>query len=85
MDQSCAHTCGQEEAMMAAKCGHSFSKASITMWLRQNHSSCPVCKASLHENQLVPNYALRSAIERYASHMKTDRPEGSLHLCCGQL
>jgi hypothetical protein len=55
----------QEEAMMAAGCGHSFSKASITTWLRQNHHSCPVCKRSLTEAQLVPNYALRSAIERY--------------------
>ncbi|ELR25200.1 Ubox domain containing protein [Acanthamoeba castellanii str. Neff] len=54
-----------EEAMMAAGCGHSFSKASITTWLRQNHSVCPVCKSSLTEAQLVPNYALRSAIERY--------------------
>ena len=56
----------QEEAMMAAGCGHSFSKASITTWLRQNHAVCPVCKSSLTEAQLVPNYALRSAIERYA-------------------
>ena len=52
--------------MMAAGCGHSFSKASITTWLRQNHAVCPVCKSSLTEAQLVPNYALRSAIERYA-------------------
>jgi F-box/WD-40 domain protein 7 len=53
--------------MMAAKCGHSFSKASITAWLRQNHPTCPVCKTALEEGQLVPNYALRSAIERYAT------------------
>ncbi len=52
--------------MMASGCGHSFSKDSITTWLRQNHPVCPVCKHSLTVEQLVPNYALRSVIERYA-------------------
>jgi hypothetical protein len=52
--------------MMASGCGHSFSKETITTWLRQNHPVCPVCKHSLTVEQLVPNYALRSVIERYA-------------------
>jgi hypothetical protein len=52
---------------MVTPCGHSFSTSSITAWLRQQGSStkvCPVCKSTINDS-LVPNWALRNAVDRY--------------------
>lgn len=56
-----------EDAVMVTPCGHSFSTSSITAWLRQQGSStkvCPVCKSTINDS-LVPNWALRNAVDRY--------------------
>lgn len=56
-----------EDAVMVTPCGHSFSSSSITAWLRQQGSAtkkCPVCKSTINES-LVPNWALRNAVDRY--------------------
>ncbi len=52
---------------MVTPCGHSFSSSSITAWLRQQGSAtkkCPVCKSTINES-LIPNWALRNAVDRY--------------------
>jgi hypothetical protein len=55
---------------MVTPCGHSFSSSSITAWLRQQGSAtkkCPVCKSTINES-VVPNWALRNAVDRYTPH-----------------
>jgi hypothetical protein len=52
---------------MVTPCGHSFSTTSITSWLRQcggGAKTCPVCKSVISES-VVPNWALRNAVDRY--------------------
>jgi hypothetical protein len=47
-------------------CGHSYSKETITKWLSTGpRSECPVCKTAITQQQLIPNWALRNAVERY--------------------
>jgi hypothetical protein len=57
---------------MVTPCGHSFSTTSITAWLRQQGSTkvCPVCKSTINEN-LIPNWALRNAVDRYTPYSLT--------------
>ncbi|ELR17171.1 Ubox domain containing protein, partial [Acanthamoeba castellanii str. Neff] len=56
-----------EEAMVTS-CGHSFSKSSILQWLASHptNARCPVCNATLKPDGLAPNWALRSAIAKFA-------------------
>lgn len=54
-----------EEAVVGP-CGHSFSKITITRWLKTApRAACPVCKSALAVHQLAPNWGLRNAVERY--------------------
>jgi len=58
-------------------CGHSFSQESITEWFRQ-HSECPTCKTHVDRNDIRPNWALRSGIDRYkGKHGIKDSPRSS--------
>eukprot|EP01113_Clastostelium_recurvatum_P029178 TRINITY_DN3521_c0_g1_i1.p1 TRINITY_DN3521_c0_g1~~TRINITY_DN3521_c0_g1_i1.p1 ORF type:complete len:672 (-),score=209.61 TRINITY_DN3521_c0_g1_i1:68-2083(-) len=57
-----------EDAMMTP-CGHSFSESSITEWLRK-HQHCPICNKGLKIGQILPNYALRTAISKFITAQK---------------
>ncbi|CAF3730338.1 unnamed protein product [Adineta steineri] len=35
-------------------CDHTFCQECIQHWLKENHSSCPICRQNLLENQLIP-------------------------------
>lgn len=51
---------------MMTPCGHSFSETSIIGWLHTNNH-CPLCNKTLKKSDILPNYALRTAIARYSS------------------
>ena len=49
--------------------GHSYERKAIELWLSKNDSS-PVTNLPLPNKGLVPNHALRAAIEEYVSKNK---------------
>ncbi|GAB5411418.1 MAG: hypothetical protein ChlgKO_05320 [Chlamydiales bacterium] len=52
-------------------CGHTFGANSITVWIRdENHQTCPTCSHSTTLTDLVPNFALREAIEAFPNFAK---------------
>ena len=50
----------QDPVMIAT--GHTYDRHSITRWLAQGHRTCPSTGLRLRHLELVPNFALRSAI-----------------------
>eukprot|EP00277_Geminigera_cryophila_P023406 CAMPEP_0179474682 /NCGR_PEP_ID=MMETSP0799-20121207/54066_1 /TAXON_ID=46947 /ORGANISM="Geminigera cryophila, Strain CCMP2564" /LENGTH=91 /DNA_ID=CAMNT_0021283845 /DNA_START=1 /DNA_END=272 /DNA_ORIENTATION=+ len=44
--------------------GHTYSRAPISRWLA-THNTSPLTKTALTDKRLVPNYALRAAIEEW--------------------
>ena len=42
--------------------GQSYHRASIVRWLEAGHKTCPSTGTRLRHLELVPNFALRSAI-----------------------
>ena len=50
----------QDPVMIAT--GHTYDRPSITRWLAQGHRTCPSTGMRLRHLELVPNFALRSAI-----------------------
>ena len=47
--------------------GHTYDRHCIQRWLEQGHKTCPVTGARLRHNELIPNFALRSAIQEWAA------------------
>lgn len=47
--------------------GHTYDRSSIEKWLDQGHKTCPVTGMRLRHLELVPNFALRSAIADWAA------------------
>lgn len=47
--------------------GHTYDRSSIERWLEQGHKTCPVTGMRLRHMELVPNFALRSAIADWAT------------------
>lgn len=43
--------------------GHTYDKEYIEKWLSQGHKICPVTGQKLRNLELLPNYALRNAIQ----------------------
>jgi hypothetical protein len=57
-----------QEFAVVGPCGHSYSEETITKWLSTGlRSVCPVCKKVITQEQLIPNWALRNAVERYST------------------
>lgn len=54
--------------------GHTFERARILEWLRV-HAVCPITDNALRANQLVPNIALRQAIETWLAQHPDYVPE----------
>lgn len=50
------------EPVMVAT-GHTYDNACIERWLSQGHRTCPVTGQRLRHLELVPNFALRTAIQ----------------------
>lgn len=50
------------EPVMVAT-GHTYDKDCIERWLSQGHRTCPVTGQKLRHLELVPNFALRTAIQ----------------------
>ena len=44
-------------------CGHSFNKNAIYEWVG-SRKNCPICKAPARRSDLLPNYALKSIIDK---------------------
>lgn len=59
--------------------GHTYDKECIERWLAQGHRTCPVTGQRLRHLELVPNFALRNAIQ-----VGLPVQEGS-GLCCAEL
>ncbi|EGC32952.1 hypothetical protein DICPUDRAFT_88977 [Dictyostelium purpureum] len=57
-----------------SKCGHSFSKESITEWLLKK-KTCPICNNSLQVDELTPNYTLRDIIKHMESQPQQSQPQ----------
>lgn len=54
-----------EKAVMAP-CGHSFSETTVADWHKDDEeTTCPVCNTNFYKQDVVPNYKLREAIDRY--------------------
>ena len=47
--------------------GHTYDRPSIKRWLEQGHKTCPVTGSRLRNLDLLPNFALRSAISEWAA------------------
>jgi hypothetical protein len=56
--------------------GHTYERAAITQWLRTNPHS-PMTRQPLAVNSLKPNYALKSAIERFIASQKAQTQKKS--------
>jgi STIP1 family protein 1 len=63
-----------EDAVIATTSGHSFDKKSILACLAMK-KECPLSRAPLTEAQLVPNWALRSAINEWVSSRPWSNPK----------
>lgn len=44
------------------RCEHPFNRLEITAWLQSGHDSCPICRASVRETDLVPIPALAEMV-----------------------
>ena len=60
----CPITCDVMDRPVVAADGHSYELEAITQWL-QSHTTSPLTNAPLHNTGLIPNVALRSAIEEW--------------------
>ena len=47
--------------------GHTYDRPFIQRWLEQGHKTCPVTGVKLRHLELIPNFALRSAIQEWAA------------------
>ena len=54
--------------------GRTYERSAITQWLRSNPHS-PLTREPMTLSVLKPNYALKSAIERYQKEIKTGAPK----------
>lgn len=48
---------------IVASCGHSFEKKNIYDWVKINRN-CPVCKRKAELSDLIPNFALKTIIQK---------------------
>jgi hypothetical protein len=60
----CPITCDVMDRPVVAADGHSYELEAITRWL-ESHTTSPLTNAQLHNTVLVPNVALRNAIEEW--------------------
>ena len=60
----CPITCDVMDRPVVAADGHSYELEAITRWL-ESHTTSPLTNAALHTTVLIPNVALRSAIEEW--------------------
>jgi hypothetical protein len=60
----CPIACDVMDRPVVASDGHSYELEAITRWL-QSHTTSPLTNAPLHTTVLIPNVALRSAIEEW--------------------
>ena len=49
---------------MITKCGHSFDSESLDDWLKNGRNDCPSCKKAFSKADLVPDYFIRSLINK---------------------
>ena len=56
--------------------GRSYERSAITQWLRSNPHS-PITRQPMTIGSLKPNYALKTAIERYNASVRQPRPMAS--------
>lgn len=54
--------------------GHTFERANIERWFREEHQISPITGALLSDKTLIPNYALRHAIEEWKAAHPQRRP-----------
>jgi hypothetical protein len=60
----CPITCDVMDRPVVATDGHSYELEAITRWL-ESHMASPLTNAPLHNTMLIPNVALRSAIDEW--------------------
>ena len=60
----CPITCDVMDRPVVAADGHSYELEAITQWL-ESHSTSPLTNARLHTTVLIPNVALRKAIDEW--------------------
>eukprot|EP00193_Tetraselmis_chui_P006469 CAMPEP_0177764970 /NCGR_PEP_ID=MMETSP0491_2-20121128/7731_1 /TAXON_ID=63592 /ORGANISM="Tetraselmis chuii, Strain PLY429" /LENGTH=521 /DNA_ID=CAMNT_0019281265 /DNA_START=443 /DNA_END=2008 /DNA_ORIENTATION=+ len=54
--------------------GHTYDRSCIERWLAQGHRTCPATGVRLRHLELTPNFALRSAIQDWASENSVTLP-----------
>ena len=60
--------------------GHTYDKECIQMWLSQGNRTCPATGQKLRHLELVPNFALRNAIQVFIpQHLCTCRQSMYVH------
>lgn len=74
-----------KEAMFLVGDGHSYDKWALAKWLDGGATTSPLTGAPLTEGgrEQIPNYALRSAIERFGTTLRPIQPQAALieHIC----
>ncbi|ABO97989.1 predicted protein, partial [Ostreococcus lucimarinus CCE9901] len=53
----------QDPVMIAT--GHTYDRPAIQRWLDQGHRTCPVTGVRLRHLELIPNHAIRTAIQSW--------------------
>jgi len=68
----------QDPVMIAT--GHTYDRPAIQRWLDQGHRTCPVTGVRLRHLELIPNHAIRTAIQSWApAELSALRPLAPLH------
>lgn len=68
----------QDPVMIAT--GHTYDRPAIQRWLDQGHRTCPVTGVRLRHLELIPNHAIRTAIQSWApADVSRLRPLAPLH------
>jgi hypothetical protein len=68
--QSMWSTNGEHRAV-ACKCGHMFGKTCILRWIQEKHS-CPICKARLNTNDIIPLFFEGSTSKLYKNELRKE-------------
>lgn len=61
--------CFMNDPYIVTKCGHSFEKSAIYTWLKTK-PMCPVCKRSATVDDIIPNFGLKTILEKKKEELK---------------
>ena len=76
----CSITCDLMERPVVAADGHSYEESAMRRWFQTGNRTSPMTNAQLPNRTLVPNIALRQAIEEWRNAQPLAVDADRLHL-----